>query len=220
LAGARLRVYERRMRNLSCSMIALVAVVLAACGASSKQVATAKEARYQGDRSQMFAVIKQTVLSKYKIQKADEASLGLQTEGRWYNPDGQPVSGTLEDVGNVPDRGLNISLVVELLPEGDHSRVSVKPVILRYLKGHSQPEAVDVEKDPTIPDWARDKVTDLQVDLHKALQQYEMKGAAGAGAAGAAGPGVGSAGSPMPPPTTAPAPDPIGPTSTPPPPAP
>jgi hypothetical protein len=204
-------------------MIALVAVVLAGCGASSKQVATAKEARYQGDRSQIFAVIKQTVEAKYKILKADEASFGLQTEGRWYNPEGQPVPGAVEDVSRVPDRGLNISLVVELLPDGDRNQVSVKPIILRYLKGHAQPETVDVEKDPMIPEWARDRVTDLQVDVHKALQQYEVKGAAGAGpagAGGAGGSGVGSAGSPMPPPTTAPAPDPIGPTSTPPPPAP
>ncbi len=103
LATGLRRVYERRMRNLTCSMIALALALLAsACGPSGKQVATAKQARYQGDRSQIFAVVQKTVASKYKIQKADEASFGLQTDSRWYSQDGQPVSGTLDDVAERP----------------------------------------------------------------------------------------------------------------------
>jgi hypothetical protein len=164
-------------------MIALaLALAAVACGPSGKQVATAKQARYQGDRSQIFAAIQKTVASKYKIQKADEASFGLQTESRWYAQEGQPVSGTLDDVANVPDRGLNVSFVVELLPDGDRHQVSVKPVILRYIKGHSAPETVN-DTDPTLPEWVRDRITELQLELHKALQQYEAEAAGGSAAA-------------------------------------
>jgi hypothetical protein len=170
------------MRNLSCSVIALaLALAAVACGPSGKQVATAKQARYQGDRSQIFAVMQKTVAAKYKIQKADEAAFGLQTDNRWYSQDGQPVSGTLDDVANVPDRGLNISLVVELLPDGERHMISVKPVIVRYVKGHAQPEEVR-DTDPTLPEWIHDRITELQLDLYKALQQYEAKGAAGSAA--------------------------------------
>lgn len=175
------------MRNLSCKVIALaIALAAVACGPSGKQVATAKQARYQGDQQQIFATIQKTVAAKYKIQKADEAALGLQTDSRWYNQDGQPVSGTLEDVSNVPDRGLNVSLVVTLVPDGDRQMVSVTPVILRYIKGHQQPETVN-ETDPTLPEWVHDRVTELQVELHKALQPYEAKPAGGSGSAAPAG---------------------------------
>jgi hypothetical protein len=46
--------------NISCSVLALAlgAAALAACGPSGKQVTTAKQARYQGDKQQLFAVIK------------------------------------------------------------------------------------------------------------------------------------------------------------------
>ena len=163
-------------------MIALaLALATVACGPSGKQVATAKQARYQGDRSQIFAVVQKTVASKYKIQKADEASFGLQTDSRWYSQEGQPVSGTLDDVANVPDRGLNVSFVVEILPDGDRHQVSVKPVILRYIKGHSSPEEVR-DTDPTLPEWIHDRITELQIELHKALQQYEAKDAGGSAA--------------------------------------
>ena len=161
--------------------LALALAAVACGGPSGKQVATAKQARYQGDRPQIFALSQKTVAAKYKIQKADEAAFGLQTDSRWYSQEGQPVSGTLEDVANVPDRGLNVSFVVELLPDGDRHMVSVKPVILRYIKGHQAPELVN-DTDPTLPDWIRDRLTELHVELHKALQQYEAKGAAGSAA--------------------------------------
>lgn len=194
------------------------AALLAACGPSGKQVATAKQARYQGDRQQIFAVIKQTVASSYKIRMSDEAAFGLQTEGRWYNPEGQAISASPNDVRDVPDQSLLISLVVTIVPEGDRSAVSVKPTIMRYHKGRPNPEALEAT-DPSLPGWVHGKGDNLQVSLHEALQQYEANAAAGAAAAPAAGPPAPGP-SQTPPPTTAPMPDPVGPTVTPPPPAP
>ncbi len=201
-------------------MIALAAVLvaapLAACGPSGKQVTTAKQARYQGDRQQLFAVIKQTVAESYKIQKVDDAAYGLQTEGRWYNPEGQAVSSPMGDARDVPDQSLNIALVVELLPEGERHIVSVKPVIARHIKGQPNPQPVEAT-DPSLPGWVHGKGDNLQVALHDALKQDEVQVAGGAApAAGTPAPGP----SPTPPPTTAPIPDPVGPTVTPPPPAP
>jgi hypothetical protein len=195
---------------------ALVAVPLAACGPSGKQVATAREARYQGEQQQLFAVIKQTVAASYTIQKVDDASYGLQTEGRWFSPEGQAISTPMGDARDKPDGSLSIALVVQLQPDGDRYIVLVKPIVARFIKGQPAPQPLE-ENDPSVPSWVRDKGDNLQVSLHEALKQYEVKGAGGAApAAGGAAPGP----SPTPPPTTAPVPDPVGPTSTPPPPAP
>jgi hypothetical protein len=165
------------MRNLSLSVVALIAslvVALGACGPSGKQIATAKQARYQGDRLQLFAALKQAVESKYKVLMADEAAMGLKTDGRWYNPEGQAVSATMGDVRDVPDQSLNVSFIVELLPEGSNFVVSVKPVYLRYIKGRPNPDVLDV-KDPSIPGWAHGKVDNLQVEIYDAMKPYAMK---------------------------------------------
>jgi hypothetical protein len=205
------------MRNISCSMIALAlaAVAAVACGPSGKQIATAKQARYQGDQQQIFSVIKQTVEASHKVERADDAAYGLQTVGRWFNPEGQALPNAPDDIRDVPDRSLNIALVVTLVPEGAHHVVSVKPLIVRYRKNEPKPEIIEnPEADRSIPDWAHSKGDDLQVALHKALAQYEVKVT---GAAPAGGPAPGSAA----PATPTPSPDPAGGSAvSPPPPAP
>jgi hypothetical protein len=206
-------VYERRMRNISCSVIALAlaASALAACGPSGKQVASAKTARYQGDRLQIFAAMKQAVAAKYKIDKADEAALGLQTEVRWYNPEGQAVSSPMGDARDVPDKSLGIALVVELLPEGERHVVSVKPLIVRYNKGQPNPDVLQPE-DPSLPGWVSGKGDNLQVEIYEALKEYAVQGAAGAAPApGPAAPPAGGSAAP------AAGPDPAAGSATPPP---
>ena len=76
------------MRNLVCSVAALVAIALVGCGPSSKEVATAKTARYKGDKLAIFAEVKAATEAKYKLTKSDETSLGMQTEARWFSPEG------------------------------------------------------------------------------------------------------------------------------------
>lgn len=213
--------YERRMRNISLSVAALLAgaVValgaLGACGPSGKQIATAKQARYQGDPQQLFATMKAAVESKYKVMKSDEASRGLQTDGRWYNPEGQAVSATMGDVRDVPDQSINVSLVVELLPEGQSFVVSIKPVFLRYHKGRPNPDVLDA-KDPSVPGWAHGKGDNLAVEIYNAMKQYEVKvapaatppaaPAPGAAPAPAAGSGTEPPAAPAPAPAATPAP--------------
>ncbi|HSK02819.1 MAG TPA: hypothetical protein VK932_16320, partial [Kofleriaceae bacterium] len=168
------------MRTISLLALALAlaaSAALAACGPSGKQVATAQQARYQGDQPQIFAVMKQTVASKYKIEQADEAAMGVQTEARWYNPEGQAVASPLGDASSVPDGSLGIALVVELLPDGDRHLVSVKPLILRFHKGRPNPDVLDAT-DPSLPGWVHSKGDSLQVALHEALKPYEVGPAA------------------------------------------
>ena len=154
-------------------MIATLAIA-AACGPSSKELAGAKSAHYKGDKLAMFATIKQTVEAKYHIQKSDETSLGMQTVGRWYTPEGLAAGERNDDMRDVPDKSLNIVLVVTMQPDGDAYVVTVKPLMIRYLAGSPKPEPVAAD-DPSVPGWATGKVDELSIAIHSALAPYEVK---------------------------------------------
>jgi hypothetical protein len=163
------------MRNLVLSVAAMFAIAAVACGPSSKEVATAKSARYQGDKLELFAHVKAATEAKYKLTKSDENSLGMQTEARWFSTEGLAVTPRAEgDMRDVPDKSINIALVVTLLPDGSNWVVKVTPVMARYNQGIPKPEPLK-EGDPSLPGWVQGKVDELSLDIHNALAKYEVK---------------------------------------------
>jgi len=167
------------MRNLTLSVTVLLAVLaLAACGPSGQEVAKAKQARYQGDKLVLFNAAKAATESKHKLAKADEASLGFQTIGRWYTQDGMLAPGSDEDMRQVPDKSIRMTLVVRLLPDGDKWIIQVEPSMLRRISGSPKPESLD-PKDPSVPGWATGQVDALHFEIHKALAAYEVKAPGG-----------------------------------------
>lgn len=164
------------MRNLTLSVTMILAVV--ACGPSGQEVAKAKQARYQGDKLVLFNTAKAAVEAKYKLAKSDETTLGFQTTGKWYTSEGMLAPGSDEDMGQVPDKSIRMTLVVRLLPDGDKWVVQVEPSMLRRISGSPKPETVD-PKDPSVPGWATGQVDTLQFEIHKALAQYEVKSPGG-----------------------------------------
>lgn len=161
------------MRNLVLSALALAALV--ACGPSSKEVATAKSARYQGDKLELFANVKTATEAKYKVMKSDETSLGLQTEARWFSPEGLAVTPRGEnDMRDVPDKSVNIALVVTMLPDGSNWVVKVTPILERWNTGIPKPEPLK-EGDASLPGWVQGKVDELAMAIHSQLAKYEVK---------------------------------------------
>jgi hypothetical protein len=161
------------MRNLVLSALALAALV--ACGPSSKEVATAKSARYQGDKLELFANVKAATEAKYKLTKSDETSLGLQTEARWFSTEGLAVTPRGDnDMRDVPDKSINIALVVTMLPEGSNWVVKVTPIMARFNQGIPKPEPLK-ENDPSLPGWVQGKVDELAMAIHSQLAKYEVK---------------------------------------------
>lgn len=155
-------------------LVGLLAVFAVACGPSSKEVATAKSARYQGDKLALFATVKSTVESKYNLTKSDETTLGMQTEGRWYSPEGLAQTPRGGDMRDVQDKSINFAVVVTMLPEGDNWIVKVTPILARFNQGIPKPEPLK-EGDASLPGWVEGKVDQLALDIHKALAQYEVK---------------------------------------------
>jgi hypothetical protein len=177
------------MRNLI--ITALITAVAACGGPSSKDVASAKLARYQGDKLQLFAVMKQTVEDKYKLEVSDETKLALKTAAKWYTPDGLVSNWTPEDGrgtkgvsksedgrSGTMDKSLNISLVAQLLPENEKWVVHIEPVVLRYNEGQPKLEPVRPD-DPSLPGFVKGKSDELAYDVHKKLKQWEVKSPGG-----------------------------------------
>jgi hypothetical protein len=190
------------MRNLTLTLAATIALV--ACGGpSSKEITTAKQARYQGDKVVLFRTAKAAAEEKAKIAKEDEATLGFQTIGRWYTNEGILAPGSDDDYKKVPDKSLRITLVVRLLPDADKWIVQVEPSILRKISGSPQPQKVELS-DPSVPGFVQGQVDTMQFEIWNALKQYEVKtpgGIAPAPEMPAAGSDSGSA-VPAPPPET------------------
>jgi hypothetical protein len=161
------------MRNLVLSALALAALV--ACGPSSKEVATAKSARYQGDKLELFANVKTATEAKYKVMKSDETSLGLQTEARWFSPEGLAVTPRGDnDMRDVPDKSVHIALVVTMLPDGSNWVVKVTPMLERWNIGIPKPEPLK-EGDASLPGWVQGKVDELAMAIHSQLAKFEVK---------------------------------------------
>jgi hypothetical protein len=149
--------------------------VLVGCGPSSKEVATAKSAQYKGDKLAIFADVKAVTEAKYKLTKSDETTLGMQTEARWFSPEGLSQTPRAEgDMRDVADKSIHIALVVKMVPVGDAWVVNIEPILERYNQGIPKPEPVK-QGDASLPGWVDGKVDELAVEIHKALAKYEVK---------------------------------------------
>lgn len=163
----------------------------------------AKTARYRGDKLQLFADTKAVVESKYKVAKSDETQLGMQTESKWFSPEGltQNPRGEGTEAIDLVDKSINIAMIVTLLPDGDDWVIKVTPVLARFNRGSPIPEPLK-EGDVSLPGWVQSKVDSLAMDIHKGLSKYTVQSVPATVPAGASPPGptapVGSAATPAP----------------------
>ena len=163
----------------------------------------AKAAHYKGDKLVMFAAMKTVTEDKYKLQKADETSLGLQTIGKWYTSEG--LVSERQEGAKMSDGALNIAYVVMLVPDGDTWVVKVEPQMHRFVVGRPNPDIL-APTDPSVPTWVGSRTEQLQFDIYQALKQYEVKSLPAMVPAGDTGSGAPGATTPVEPvPTTAPA---------------
>ena len=153
-----------------------------------------KQARYRGDKAELFLAAKTATESKHRLAKVDEQALGFQTIGRWYTHEGILAPGSDEAIRQVPDRSIRMTLVVRLLPDGQDWIVEVEPSMMRRTSGSPQPQPLDA-KDADVPGWAHGQVDNLYFTIHEALKAYEVKAPGG----------VLPAGEPAPAPATEPA---------------
>src|SRR5262249_33137601 len=171
----------------------IIGGAVVACGPANTEVRSAKEAHYRGDKLVLFNAMKDTVEAKFKLQKSDETTLGMETVTRVYSPEGMLAnegSSTERDKAKgggyhsmYPDNSIIMRFVITMLADGDAYVVRVKPIMERYHAGSPQTEPLR-EDDPSLPGWTSGKVDGISVDIYNALKQYEVKAPGGIAPAG------------------------------------
>lgn len=160
------------MRN-PIAIAAVLAALVAACGASRAEVEVARGAHYRGAPLAMFAAARQATADKYQIAESDETALRIVTAGRWYTPDGLGASERNGDMRDVPDRSVHLQLIVRLVARGADYALMVDPIMLRYFTGRPNPDKLAPD-DPSVPGWARGRVDQLYSAIHRALAGYQV----------------------------------------------
>jgi hypothetical protein len=159
------------------SLLAIVLCALAtACATGGHAIATARAARYHGDKLALFAAMKATVETAYALARSDETALRIETSARWYTPDG--LGGERgNDQRGAPDRRVGLAMIAALVPDGDDWAVTVEPQILRDVAGRAGPgqPAHSDPSDHRTPGWAIEEADRLHTSIHRALQSHAVE---------------------------------------------
>ncbi|HEY5937032.1 MAG TPA: hypothetical protein VIU61_20420 [Kofleriaceae bacterium] len=156
--------------------LALLLALLAACGGSSSQVKTAREARYTAPEATLFNEVKAVVAKDYPIVLEDPNTLTLKTQQRWHTPEGPLDQAPGDNAARLNEGSINLSFIVSLdKVEGGH-RVKVEPVILRKDAISSAPEKLSPEN-ALVPGWVHGRIDSLEIAIHDRLKAYAGTGA-------------------------------------------
>lgn len=155
-------------------MIAACALALGGCGPSAAQVRQAREARYYGDRDEVFRMVAEHVAEDHELEAIDADTAQLLTKGRWYE-----AGGNLEDRETQPDGdeavilhhgSMLLAFAVRVVGDRPSVQVVVKPVIDQWFAGATslyrmQPDDTDV------PGWVGVRADELQIAIHGRLRK-------------------------------------------------
>ena len=166
------------MKNLASSLqLGVLFALVVSCGASAAEIKTARETRYKAAPATLYAEVKAVTEGEYKTAVSDEGALVLQTQARWYTPDGQIDTTRGDNPSRLQDNSINLSLVVGLVKvDADSYKVQIEPIVLRQHGLTSKPDRLDA-KDPLVPGWVHGKLESLQVSIFERLKPYAVAGA-------------------------------------------
>jgi hypothetical protein len=146
-------------------------LLLSACGPSAGQLKTAREARYQGTRDEVFFAVSQALaMEKEKVDKLDAEQGAVLTVGHWYEPDGTSEDRALgKDSVQVQDGSIYLAFVVTVVGDAPPYGVMVEPTVDQFRNGYSALYHM-TPTDPQLPGWVKGKVDDLQLGLYSHLK--------------------------------------------------
>jgi hypothetical protein len=158
-------------RSLLLAALAAAVTVAAGCGPSSAQLKTAREARYQGTRDEVFLAVSEAVTKEKQIvDKSDPDQGALLTRGRWFEKDGTYEDKALGGEGVMAEDGsVFLAFLVRVAGDAPPYQVLVEPLADQIRSGYSAPYRFKAG-DPELPGWIQGKVDDLQLALHARLK--------------------------------------------------
>ncbi len=147
---------------------AIAFVVLAACGASSGEVRTAREAKYDAQASVVFEAMRQAADEKYGIAAWDEGLGTLTTQPMWFTAEGAAAGrGTEDHPTQLKDDMVHLTFDLAIVGSEPPFQVQIKPVALRLVSFSSNMQPLN-END--MPYWVQDKVDGLYLAIHGKLE--------------------------------------------------
>lgn len=149
----------------------------AACGPSSGQVKTAREASYRVDADTAFRAVVDTVARKYKVINADAPGGMLRTEDRWYEQDGTYEDKNANGGVMVESGSVVMYYLVKLAGGPSEYKVEVLPMVAQMRHGYAAPVKLQPD-DLGYPGWVIGKTDDLYLEIHEALKAYAVTPAA------------------------------------------
>ncbi|MBK9035323.1 MAG: hypothetical protein IPL61_29395 [Myxococcales bacterium] len=156
----------------SIALVVVAVLALVACGPSSAQIKTAREARYRASASEVFqAAVGALKTNDHKIKQADPVAGRALTEPRWYEVDGTTLSRDSDGRPQLSSAGgIMLSIEVGVVPDGETFRVEVIPRVLQQKDGYSAPLELK-PGDPAMPGWIAGKVDNVYISTYDTLKK-------------------------------------------------
>jgi hypothetical protein len=157
--------------------VALLASVLAGCGASALEIKRAHEARYHGPAIQLFMGAARAVDHKHYALDASDPDHGeLYTLIKVFSETGDLESAGAGNVIQTSDKSIALAFHVRVVTAGAHDAyaIAVDPVIRRFVAGRPNADDVSID-DPSLPGWVHGRVDELEVEINDELSDFQIK---------------------------------------------
>jgi hypothetical protein len=155
--------------------IVMLLLAVVACGASTAQVKTAKDAEYKAPPATVFELAKSVAAETYNIGDSDPATFTFATVPQFYSREGGRQSAGAGDFVNVSPGSVRLQLVVVVADAGlQRVNVTITPKILEIVSGSPKPRELSPD-DPSVPSWVAGRVDGLAVDIYERAKQYIEK---------------------------------------------
>lgn len=161
------------LRRFLLAISATSLLALGACGPSSGQVKTARNATYRADADTVFRAVVTVVGKKYKVINADAASGMLRTQDYWFEKDGTSEDKIGEQGVRAEDGSIIMYYLVKLAGGPTEYKVEVIPMAAQIRTGYAAPFPLK-EDDMAMPGWVHGKTDDLYLAIYEALKVYAV----------------------------------------------
>ncbi|HEY1557931.1 MAG TPA: hypothetical protein VGF94_24045 [Kofleriaceae bacterium] len=154
------------MRNV------IIAIVLAACGASESEVRTAKLAQYNADPHQILQIAIDTARQEYKLGDVNEQNLSFITAPKFYSSEGDLESPGAGGYINMRAGSVEVMFIVTVVPTADH-RVAVTVVPRTFQKIGFSPKPRELQPDdPYLPPFVLGRADALALAIYQHAKGY------------------------------------------------
>jgi hypothetical protein len=150
--------------------IVMALLVVAACGASSAEIKTAKTATYNAQPDKILQLAIEVARESYKVGAVDPAKHVFATEPRMYSREGGLEGQGAEGWVRAREGSVLVQLVVEIVETGGRVAVSVTPHTLQMVAGSPQPRELKPD-DPYLPQFVVGRADALAVAIYERAKQ-------------------------------------------------